>query len=480
MLKTGSYSLTLCSFRGSLKWMDLYLNAGFIVCDTPIVITYKDVPCRQVRHTPRSHTSYLIVAKKPGPHPEGFLPDFSSVYKYISPESKGALNSILNVPMTPNKFLRPGTKSPFRNDEKHPDLMRDLVDIYTAKGGTVVDLYAGAMPLGKACMRHGRKCILIESDPQCFDAAVARLEQVAGDIKASMQQAEMRGRVRMHADTDFEPARRKGKSVCRLESARSVQKDDTDEGGGEGEAIMNFTMDTEDEIERVGQVSIQSNTDINDAESSQQDEKSSMDDSQDCVRPLLSGSVTEEGHKQKVTEIVRDMLSEADVMEEEQSRSLAELLGENDESMSKIRDDDLQSIPETLSLKSVPSKCSSAHISAFRRGCAVRLFVGDKRVGTAHLRLPHQMSEEETRFLDEDEIALRKVFCRVLTLHDLRKEERNNETFVVIEFLSIDYQSADVYLPYATPGMESGTETLGDMNPRAYYIWDLKAMEACS
>jgi site-specific DNA-methyltransferase (adenine-specific) len=79
---------------------------------------------------------------------------------------------------------RPGTFTFTKNTigAQHPTqkpepLMRELVNLFTFQGQTVLDPFLGSGTTGVACAKLGRKFIGIELDPKYFDIACKRIEQ---------------------------------------------------------------------------------------------------------------------------------------------------------------------------------------------------------------------------------------------------------------------------------------------------------------
>lgn len=76
--------------------------------------------------------------------------------------------------------------------------------------------------------------------------------------------------------------------------------------------------------------------------------------------------------------------------------------------------------------------------------------------------------------MDEEERELREKYCRVLHLHDVRKVEAAEVALVVIKNVRIDTNHAYVNIPYQTPGVDQVTDTLDNMHPSCFYLWDFK------
>lgn len=54
--------------------------------------------------------------------------------------------------------------------------MRELVNLFSNNGATVIDPFCGSGSTGVACMQAARKFIGIEVEPKYFDIACERIE----------------------------------------------------------------------------------------------------------------------------------------------------------------------------------------------------------------------------------------------------------------------------------------------------------------
>jgi len=116
-----------------------------ILTHPPVVISKINTGTRPARFIPRNHTEFMVICRNQGVHPDGFLPNFNAVYTRISPSSSRMYNTISNVPCTPNRLLKPNTKSPMRLNELHPLLLCDVIETYTPPNARIFGLYAGTL-----------------------------------------------------------------------------------------------------------------------------------------------------------------------------------------------------------------------------------------------------------------------------------------------------------------------------------------------
>lgn len=80
-----------------------------------------------------------------------------------------------------NTVLRYPIASPtFHATPKNEDLIRDLVETSTDEGDIVLDMFAGGMTTGVACIRSGRRYVMVEKDSEYFRQGVQRLRDAGG------------------------------------------------------------------------------------------------------------------------------------------------------------------------------------------------------------------------------------------------------------------------------------------------------------
>jgi DNA modification methylase len=61
--------------------------------------------------------------------------------------------------------------------QKPVRVMRHLIERYTKPGDLVVDPYAGSGSTGVACLKSGRRCILIEADARHLPTIHRRIDE---------------------------------------------------------------------------------------------------------------------------------------------------------------------------------------------------------------------------------------------------------------------------------------------------------------
>ena len=76
-------------------------------------------------------------------------------------------------------IAKKGDRERMRMGGKPLSMIGDVVSDYTRRGDTVLDPYLGAGTTAVACQKLGRFCTGIEIDPEAFDVACKRVEDVA-------------------------------------------------------------------------------------------------------------------------------------------------------------------------------------------------------------------------------------------------------------------------------------------------------------
>ena len=79
----------------------------------------------------------------------------------------------------PQRLRFKGSKMQVRTTEKAPALYWELMRTFCPPGGRVLDVFAGPMCSGIACIKSFRPCVLLEKDKRCFELAVQRLQRFA-------------------------------------------------------------------------------------------------------------------------------------------------------------------------------------------------------------------------------------------------------------------------------------------------------------
>lgn len=77
-------------------------------------------------------------------------------------EPRREIGRVFSVPVL--EFRVPGT---WKTQQKPVQLLRNLLELYTKEGDTVLDVFAGRGTVLLACLQSGRRCIAIDHNPAC-------------------------------------------------------------------------------------------------------------------------------------------------------------------------------------------------------------------------------------------------------------------------------------------------------------------------
>lgn len=172
MLKPGGYVIFLIKFEVFQEWYEAFVKGGFIAMEYPYIFGY-DSTTLQDHNTsklPQQGADYALVSYLPSEKAT-----FSPLFSGARGTRKRNLAVLSNVPAPSSKLLRPGSRVPFYTAQKSIYLLKEVIDLFTPAGGTVMDLFSGTMTTAKAALQVGRECICIEIDQELFRSAVNRL-----------------------------------------------------------------------------------------------------------------------------------------------------------------------------------------------------------------------------------------------------------------------------------------------------------------
>ncbi len=179
-MKSAGYIILIINFTMFREWYEVLDEDGFIVMPDLFIITFdiQTIKKRKLSNFGQSAHETALIAKLPGSHPSGFVPEFATHIDAVTGQSiRYCLLS--NVPATKCFLTKPNSKVPFDVQELHPIVYQNLVELFTPNGGSVIDPFARTMTSGIGCMQCSRSCHLIEKRAECHDAAVIRLRDAA-------------------------------------------------------------------------------------------------------------------------------------------------------------------------------------------------------------------------------------------------------------------------------------------------------------
>jgi site-specific DNA-methyltransferase (adenine-specific) len=122
-------------------------------------------------------TKDMLRLEKSNPMPRNrdrrYITDYECAIWFTMPKSKWTFNRQDDKYQRP-KFVHSIDKG-LHPTQKSLGLMTDLIKIHTNEGDVVLDMFAGSMTTGVACINTNRKGIMIEKDPHYFKVGKKRI-----------------------------------------------------------------------------------------------------------------------------------------------------------------------------------------------------------------------------------------------------------------------------------------------------------------
>ncbi len=228
MIKSGGYFIVMIEFEMFKEWYLAFKANGYNVMKKFLTFSYdqQSIPCRQSDHVdfPSGMEEYCVIARLPGPHPAGFNPNFQSNYNLIKCNWTKRASIVTNVELPKNRLCYPNSRKPYRMSEKPIALLAEVVDLFVPAYGTVLDIFGGTLTLPIAGIKTSRRCVAIEKDMSCFEAAIDRLFQICSpEFKFVLNKESSISLNKIDGGTISE-------SLCTNKSAKSsAQKSNSDE-----------------------------------------------------------------------------------------------------------------------------------------------------------------------------------------------------------------------------------------------------------
>lgn len=443
VIKSGGYVFVFTSNQYFEKWVRAFEENKFTVMQYPYTIV-KDpnqIQRRVLNGFPQNIVEFAMVAQAPGPHPDGFRPDFDSPFHLINCDMKRRFSALYNVPVTSCKLTPAKSKSPFRTTEKSIALLTEILDMFVPEGGYVMDPYAGTLATAIACLQSKRKCISIEKDPACFREAYARLCRQAKGV------------------TVYDDDETTGSSTRVDESERDTEMTSNVPNGVEERASMtthavkdDSTVEIVDErasmtTEALKESSVKNNSiDTKAIDTLSKRLPSSTKDVDNADSPAPTNSLEKVGVRCKDPPRTRASCKEGRVTEKVSSMKR---VIPNTAAVAKNK-----RLKRAVGLVLPDGRHAISHLVS---GCDVVLMCGDKSVGEAVCHKPPGGTD---------------LFCRHLHGVDLCKSEKNNEYLIVIRSVVVKEEYGNKPYPYICPGPEESPNLLVDMYKAGMYIWD--------
>ena len=181
VLRSGGWVFLFTSTKLFNSWHTAFRSCGFSAPEFPFVVVKDTSGIQQHRGEQflQNACEFAYFGRAPGTRNDGFKPNLRSPYHLIPSREKRKFAAVSGVPVTPNKLLRRGSRSPVLVEEKNVELLAELMETFCPEGGSVLDMYAGTFTTALACLRTGRKCTVIEQNPDSYSLAHERLRNIA-------------------------------------------------------------------------------------------------------------------------------------------------------------------------------------------------------------------------------------------------------------------------------------------------------------
>ena len=180
-LKPGGWFFCFVSFRNFPAFLHELRNVGFDGPEYPFVFM-KDTNTVQAHRGdmfPQNACEFAVVARAPGHRKDGFKPDLRSQYHLVPTETKRKFAAMSRIPVSKDKLLTPGTKSPVLTEEKHIGMLSEIINTFCPERGSVIDVYGGTLTTAIAAMKTARSCVVVEASTKIFRLAHERLRSIA-------------------------------------------------------------------------------------------------------------------------------------------------------------------------------------------------------------------------------------------------------------------------------------------------------------
>lgn len=236
LLRPGAVFMLFTTAYDFKAWFDALTAAEFTPLPYPFIIVRDECQTQATRtKRPQNIAELMVIAYAPGVHPKGFVANTDTPYpQTISTfHRKWALMNKAPVPQFRSKLTRPGTRSPLRPMQRSAAAISELLETFCPPKGNVLDVQAGAMETGEACMITKRRCTLLETEKVCYDVARESLKRTAIIFEEKDDQRRKIAR-RNHGTAQVEGAHfGESPSLDRLGVSVEEESTDNDSAGSE-------------------------------------------------------------------------------------------------------------------------------------------------------------------------------------------------------------------------------------------------------
>ena len=186
VLFPGSVFLMFTAPRDFGRWCSVLNRHEFNTLSFPFLLIRDEEYVQANRSKkPQNLAEFVVVAYSPGVNKNHFTADVSTAYPpdVSTFRRRWAIMNKVPVPDLASRLLRSNTRSPVRPMQRSAQAIAELLNTFCPTGGNVLDVRAGAMETGVACMLTNRSCMLLESESYCYKLAVAKLTSKAEDLE---------------------------------------------------------------------------------------------------------------------------------------------------------------------------------------------------------------------------------------------------------------------------------------------------------
>ena len=178
VMKSESYIIIFVQFLVLHKWLDRLLHFGFEMMKNPFIITHAPDGRqeRDMKKFPQCTTDFALIGTVPKRNTSmsySFKPDLRSFYSGSSSRNKRNYNFINNIP----KFyhLEDDTKKPLNPDEKHSELISNLIQTFSPPRSSVFDPFDTAYATLWGVLQTDRRGVSLAGNKKAHELATKRL-----------------------------------------------------------------------------------------------------------------------------------------------------------------------------------------------------------------------------------------------------------------------------------------------------------------
>ncbi len=447
ILKPNGYVILILPFFAYMEWYTSFNSAGYDIMPSPYVLAFDSNTVQNRNSTAFPQCGYTLglVARYSTDTPK-FNPDFQSHFNLVNCSNRRNCSVMFNIQKPSSKLCKPNSRIPFYSDELSPFMLAELIDLFTPKDGKVLDPFSGTMTTSIAAMHVGRRCVCIERNSDCYNAAVGRLRKnlpSSNNINQSSNGGLNTAEETLFAQLEQVPDAnnmRQEVGATQLDIPRSKMETDA-------ELLMSVSTSTEPSAPSPSHASSAACCQENDAQNysiSTSRKERSFDNDRTVNGNWNSRTCDKQVHE------CNDGLNEHRHTSSTRKRP-------------RLTSSDVHTSVQPFLKKRVAALRPTF---SFKHGQQVTLLHQNKEVGSAFLQEPRAYTTKETH-----------PYVTCLHGHDLKRWEIDRQKLVVITKVSIDNNFKSISNPYDfNVGIEDAPERLGDMLHAGLYPWDLHMM----